>query len=153
MRRGQEKGSDRPGCSSSVSSQHKFHHSIHSFFFLWIDLPGLIAGMSGLLNLVSKIGPKSPQVFWLTIAFFTLIGVLPTIASVILLFIKWSVGKVAMTGVGLFLFLFVATSVFYCDLCLGFMFGDILDTPSDKNKATVLYWLYFAGERLPLFTW
>jgi hypothetical protein len=32
MRRRQGKGSDRPGCSSFVSGQHKFHHSIHSFF-------------------------------------------------------------------------------------------------------------------------
>ena len=120
--------------------------------FFYTDFPGLITGMSGLYKLLSKFG-HSPHITWLTVGFFGLLGVLSGVATATMIINKSSVGKGAATGVGVFIILFLALSVFYCDLCLGFMFDDVLDTPSESAEKTVFYWLYFAGERLPLFTW
>ena len=77
---------------------------------------------------------------------------MPLVGAIVYMVTQSLIKVVDMTGFEVTLFLFIALSVFYCDLCLGFMFDDILDIPTEKNLKTAYYWLFFVGERLSLFS-
>jgi hypothetical protein len=131
------------------------HFTLHSFFTLCSDVPGMVAGMSGLMNLVSKAADKIPQVLGLTLAFYGIVGASAIVGVISMIIIAWqgggSPGKVAMTGCVVTLALFIVLSAFYSDWCLGLMLDNLMGTPSSDKSA--FYWTYFVAKRLTMFSW
>jgi hypothetical protein len=115
----------------------------------------MIAGMSGLMSLVSKTADKIPQVLGLTLAFYAIVGASLIISILTMMIICWwgggSPGKVALTGCVVTLTLFIVLSAFYSDWCLGLMLNNLLGTPSSDKSA--FYWTYFVAKRLSMFSW
>ena len=140
-----------------MSSQRSMsiHFTLHSSFTLYIDVPGMVAGMSGLMSLVSRTADKIPQVLGLTLAFYGIVGASLIVGVISMIIIAWqgggSPGKVAMTGCVVTLALFIVLSAFYSDWCLGLMLDNLLGTPSSDKSA--FYWTYFVAKRLTMFSW
>jgi len=123
----------------------------------WVVLyvPGMIAGMSGLMSLVAKTADKIPQVLGLTLAFYAIVGASLIVSILSMMIICWwgggSPGKVALTGCVVTLALFIVLSAFYSDWCLGLMLDNLWGTPSSDKSA--FYWTYFVAKRLSMFSW
>ncbi|KAF8186441.1 hypothetical protein BJ912DRAFT_971909 [Pholiota molesta] len=122
----------------------------------WIILyiPGMLAGMIGLMNLVVKVADQIPDLLALTIAFYCIIGaglVVGTISMIIICFMGGGVPhKVFVTGTLGTLIAFVGLSALYSDWSLGIMLNNILGIPSGDSSG--FYWTYFVAKRLTMFS-
>jgi len=138
-----------------VSSHPQFHHS-HSLFLLCPDAPGMVAGMIGLMNLVTKTLFNIPGVLWVTIGFISIVVASPFVSAITMMKFYWQSGGESLEKYFWTFFvvtssLFIALSAFYSDWCLGLMLGDLLGVPSSDNAP--FYWIYFAAKRLSMFSW
>ncbi|KDR77317.1 hypothetical protein GALMADRAFT_139310 [Galerina marginata CBS 339.88] len=122
----------------------------------WIVLyiPGMIAGMIGLMSLVTKVAGQVPEILDLTIAFYSVIGASLVVGILSMMIICWwgggSPGKVAGAGFIVTLILFLVLSAFYSDWCLGIMLDNLIGTPSSDSSG--FYWTYFIAKRLTMFS-
>jgi len=123
----------------------------------WIVLyiPGMVAGMVGLMSLVTKVASQSAGLLGLTIAFYSVIGASLVVGVISMMIICWqgggAPGKVAATGFLVTLTMFIVLSAFYSDWCLGIMLDNLLGTPTSDNSG--FYWTYFVAKRLTMFSW
>ncbi|PPQ92514.1 hypothetical protein CVT25_010347 [Psilocybe cyanescens] len=125
-----------------------------SAWWIVLYIPGMIAGMIGLMSLVVKVADQVPSVLGLTIAFYSVIGaslIVGIISMVIICYLGGgSPGKVAATGLLVTIALFIVLSAFYSDWCLGIMLDNLLGTPSSDNSG--FYWTYFIAKRFTMFS-
>ncbi|KAF8153198.1 hypothetical protein B0H34DRAFT_800428 [Crassisporium funariophilum] len=129
--------------------------SKNAAWWILLYIPGMIAGMVGLMDLVVKVARYIPEIQNLTIAFYLIVGasLIVSILSMIII-CYWGGGapeKVAATGFAVTLALFIVLSAFYSDWCLGIMLDNLLGTPSSDSSA--FYWTYFIAKRLTMFSW
>ena len=131
-------------------------------FLPLLDVPGMFAGISGLMSLVvqhlDSIGLRK-----LTIAFYSIIGI-----GVLIILIGMLRGVVfrkakskdvdgeevllwGMGGVGFSFILFTILAAFYGDWALGMLVHNLIGLPSGDNSG--LYWSYWVAKRLTLFSW
>lgn len=119
------------------------------------DIPGMVAGMAGLMSLVTKASKYNTDILRLTIAFYFVVGSTLIVGCLSMIFIWYRGGgspfKVALTGLGVTLTMFIVLSALYSDWCIGMMMGNILGTPSGDKSA--FYWSYWAAKRLTMFSW
>ncbi|PPQ66434.1 hypothetical protein CVT24_007200 [Panaeolus cyanescens] len=125
-----------------------------AIWWVLLYLPGMIAGMAGLMNLVVKVGNRMPDVVRLTIAFYFIVGAGLLVGFAAALIICWQGGgaplKVAVTGFASAVVMFIVLGAFYSDWCLGLMLDNLLGTPSSDTSA--FYWTYFVAKRLTMFS-
>jgi len=124
-------------------------------WWLLLYAPGMMAGMTGLMNLVAKVAKDIPELLDITIAFYMIIGASLIVSIVSMVIIcYWGGGvpeKVVATGFAVTLALFLVCSVLYSDWCLGIMLDNLVGVPS-SDKST-LYWTYFVAKRLTMLSW
>ncbi|KAF9485742.1 hypothetical protein BDN70DRAFT_823544 [Pholiota conissans] len=117
-------------------------------------IPGMLAGMIGLMNLVVKVADQLPDLLYLTISFYCIIGagvIIGTISVIIVCFLGGGVPhKIFATGTLGTISAFVVLSALYSDWALGIMLGNILGTPSGDSSG--FYWTYFVAKRLTMFS-
>ena len=116
----------------------------------------MVAGIIGLLSLVSKTVYRIPGVLALTIGFLAIIAASPFVSAVTMMKFYWKDGGVSLENLLWTVFvvtssIFIALSAFYSDWCLGLMLGDLTGMPSSDNAP--LYWTYFAAKRLSMLCW
>jgi len=132
-----------------------------SAFWVILYIPGMIAGMAGLMSLIIQ-NRHDSGVMNLTIGFYTVIGF-----GVIIfgagLFQKFAQdkskldekeGNVLLWGLGGFAFsstAFTVLAAFFGDWALGMMTHNLVGLPSGDNS--ILFWTYFVAKRLTMFTW
>ncbi|KAH9474788.1 hypothetical protein JR316_0013253 [Psilocybe cubensis] len=125
-----------------------------SAWWLVLYIPGMVAGMIGLMSLVVKVTDRSETVLGLTIAFYSVVGaslVVGIISMILTCYLgSGESGKVAATGFLVTIALFIVLSAFYSDWCLGIMLDNLLGTPSSDNSG--FYWTYFIAKRLTMFS-
>ncbi|KAF4632716.1 hypothetical protein G7Y89_g5411 [Cudoniella acicularis] len=129
---------------------------------LWwtiLYIPGVIAGLTGLLSLVAQEITTNHQVLDITIAFGTIIATLAVIMLFVVVFLFGSETKkevflvIGTTGFMVFTTTFSAMAVlgaFYSDWILGAIAENLAGVPSSDNAP--LYWSYFLAKRLPGFS-
>jgi len=126
-----------------------------AMWWLLLYIPGMIAGITGLMSLVVKVAPYVPDVVRLTIAFYFIVGAALIVSIATMLIMCWkgggAPGKVAATGFAVTTALFIVLSAFYSDWCLGLMLDNLWGTPSSDSSG--LYWTYFIAKRLTMFSW
>ena len=114
----------------------------------------MLAGMSGLMSLVSKVASRIPELLGLTLAFYGIIGASLIVGLLSMgLICYWGGGapeKVALTGFVATLVLFIVLGAFYSDWALGIMLDNLVGIPS--SDASGVYWTYFVAKRLTLFS-
>ncbi|KAJ3535627.1 hypothetical protein NMY22_g6403 [Coprinellus aureogranulatus] len=124
----------------------------------WVVLyiPGMFAGVVGLMALVVKDHKVHPGVLKLTAGFYTVVGagVLVVAAGVLYRLRNAEDGPTARRLVFGGLIWMVGTfsvlAVFYSDWALGMMTDNIPGLPS--GDASALYWTYWISKRLPMFS-
>lgn len=133
--------------------QKPFKKSVPLWILLYI--PGMIAGMSGLMNLV-KHSEGHKGVLKITIGFYIIVG----LGLVTFLFgvcratyEEDTSGWVGFSfaGLGWAFATFSLLAVFYSDWVLGMMTTNLVGLPS--KDSSVFYWTYFISKRLPMFSW
>ncbi|KAJ3515613.1 hypothetical protein NLJ89_g1651 [Agrocybe chaxingu] len=126
-----------------------------AMWWVLLYVPGMMAGMTGLMDLVVKVAPFIPDIMRLTIAFYLVVGAGLIVGVIAMIIICWwgggAPGKVAATGIAVTLGLFLVLSAFYSDWCLGIMLDNLIGTPS--SDASAFYWTYFVAKRLTMFSW
>ncbi|KAF9443411.1 hypothetical protein P691DRAFT_679575 [Macrolepiota fuliginosa MF-IS2] len=124
-------------------------------FYDLTDIPGTIAGMSGLMSIVVQVlHHHEIDMIILTVAFGT--TVLFSMFVILLPCIrKCSSGAQVpystwlATGLGRYTILFIFITAFYGDLALGMVADNLIGRPTGKLAS--LSWIYFAAKRLILF--
>jgi hypothetical protein len=115
----------------------------------------MIAGMSGLMNLV-KHNEGHKGVVTITCGFYLIVGL------GLLFFVGGTCGALCPGGgkdsleaaglcLGIAFVAFSALSVFYSDWVLGMMTTNLVGLPS--SDSSVFYWTYFISKRLPMLSW
>jgi hypothetical protein len=152
------------GCSAITSSlieARKNRKSSKSFEFSWstawliLYVAGTIVGLVGVIILVREAWADIADVRIISYVFVAVFGCI----MIIIFFVSFE--KVTVTGGGKrwgwFMFppaaafsIVVFTAVFYSDLILGAVSGNLAGVPN--SEASVIYWLYFVFKRVPLFT-
>jgi len=134
--------------------EHDLIKTHHSAWWVTLYVPGMLAGMIGLMNLVVKVADRTPELLSLTIAFYCVVGAALVVTIVYSICVLWLGGgaplKVLGTGCLITIASFVVLSAFYSDWALGIMLDSLLGTPSGDNSG--LYWTYFIAKRLTLFS-
>ncbi len=100
-------------------------------FWLLLYIPGVSAGMAGLLSLVAKTINTNHDVMIITAVFGSV-----TLAMAVV--------------VGLFVCCFGVLGAFYSDWILAAIAKNMTGTPTTDNA--VFYWVYFVAKRLPFFS-
>ena len=116
----------------------------------------MVAGIIGLLSLVSKSVYQIPGVLGLTIGFLAIVAASPFVSAVTMMKFYWQDGGVSLENFFWTVFvvtssIFIALSAFYSDWCLGLILGDLTGIPSSDYSP--LYWTYFAAKRLSMLSW
>ena len=122
-----------------------------------LDVPGMFAGMSGLMSLVIQ-HLDNVGVRHLTIALYSTIGI-----GVLIIFTGMFCGvfrtakskdvdgeEVLLWGFGFSFMLFTILAAFYCDWALGILVHNFIGLPSGDSAA--LHWSYWLAKRLTLFS-
>jgi len=119
------------------------------FVWLWVFLylPGMIAGFSGLISLVIENWKGHPKLHIITYVFG---GVLGFCVLLFCLFMLDGVAEGLAAAVGLGFATFAALAALYGDWALGAMTDNLLGTPSGDSSG--LYWSYFILKRLTMFS-
>jgi len=132
-----------------------YHNCLQVEFIL--DLPGMIAGMSGLMNLVMH-SEGHRGVLKITAAFCIIVGIglIPFIRGVFEAENEditdfWERCGQLIVGLGWMFVTFTILSVFYSDWVLGMMTTNLVGLPT--GDSSVFYWTYFISKRLPMFSW
>ncbi|KAF8953541.1 hypothetical protein BDZ97DRAFT_1871817 [Flammula alnicola] len=124
-------------------------------WWILLYIPGMMAGMVGLMNLVVKVAHDIPELLDLTIAFYGIIGAGLVVGTLGMLIVCWWGGgvpeKMIATGFLATLASFIVLSAFYSDWSLGIMLNNLLGTPSGDSSG--FYWTYFIAKRLTMFSW
>ena len=117
-----------------------------------LDIPGMISGMSGLMNLVQH-SKGHKGVLKITAGFYVFVG----LGLFAFAYVTWRVldvygwgGLTLGTSLGVFA-TFSILAVFYSDWVLGMMTSNLVGLPSKDSY--VFYWTYFISKRLPMFSW
>ncbi|KJA25322.1 hypothetical protein HYPSUDRAFT_161005 [Hypholoma sublateritium FD-334 SS-4] len=124
-------------------------------WWVLLYIPGMLAGMIGLMNLIVRVAGETPELLNLTIAFYCTVGAGLIVGAVsgiyICLYPKGAVPH-KIFGVGFLGTIagFIALSAFYSDWSLGIMLDNILGTPSGDNSG--FYWTYFIAKRFTMFS-
>ncbi|KAH6684778.1 hypothetical protein B0J14DRAFT_466404 [Halenospora varia] len=114
-------------------------------WWLLLYVPGVIAGLVGLLSLVSREIKHNRQVLYITIAFGSVIFI-----AILLMLILDVAFLFGMSGFAILAAGFSGMGVlgaFYSDWILGAFAENLRGVPSSDNAA--LYWSYFIAKRLP----
>lgn len=125
-------------------------------WWILLYIPGMLAGIIGLMSLIHKFGHGHQGITKLTASFYTIVGIgiiTYLLGSIYTLFNLSSLGiiyKIAVGGLIWGLAAFGILAVFYSDWALGMMTGNISGLPS--GDVAPLYWSYFVGKRLPMFS-
>ncbi|KIJ99261.1 hypothetical protein K443DRAFT_102558, partial [Laccaria amethystina LaAM-08-1] len=125
-------------------------------WWILLYIPGMLAGIIGLMSLIHKFGHGHHGITKLTASFYTIVGVgiiTYLLGSIYTLFHLGSPGivyRIAVGGLVWGLAAFGILAVFYSDWALGMMAGNISGLPSGDVAA--LYWSYFVGKRLPMLS-
>jgi hypothetical protein len=132
-----------------------FPFSIYSIFFLYPDAPGMVAGLIGLMSLVSQTISKHPGILWLSIAFLAIFAAAPFVSAITMMKFYWKDGGISLAEFLWTVFvvtssIFIALSAFYSDWCLGLILGHLKGVPSSDNAP--LFWTYFVAKRLTLLS-
>jgi len=124
----------------------------------WKDIPGMFAGIAGLMSLVVK-AKDHAGIRKLTAGFYTIVGAGTLIVVLVVIYRVRSQGdlgtpekakRIILGGLLWLVGSFSILSVFYSDWSLGMMTGNLNGLPSGDNSA--LYWTYFVAKRLPMFS-
>lgn len=121
-----------------------------------VDIPGMLAGMIGLMNLIVRVAGETPELLYLTIAFYCTVGAGLIVGAVsgiyVCLYPKGGGVPHKIFGIGFLGTIagFIALSAFYSDWSLGIMLDNILGTPSGDNSG--FYWTYFIAKRFTMFS-
>lgn len=116
----------------------------------------MLAGMIGLMNLIVRVAGETPELLYLTIAFYCIVGaglIVGTASGIYVYLYPEGGGKAhKIVGIGFLGTIsgFVALSAFFSDWSLGIMLDNILGTPSGDSSG--FYWTYFVAKRLTLFS-
>jgi hypothetical protein len=120
-----------------------------------IDVPGMMAGVTGLMDLVSKVAKHSHPLLYLTISFYLIIGassIVSFISMIVICYWRGGVsGNYIKGGFALTVAFFLVLSALYSDWCLGIMLDNLLGVPSGDKS--VFYWTYFVAKRLTMLSW
>jgi len=123
-------------------------------FWLILYIPGVIAGMAGLLSLVAETINSNHNIMIVTAVFgaVTLAAALLVGIIVCCLSLESSVRIIGSGLTSLFVILgcFGVLGAFYSDWILAAIAENMSGTPSPDNAA--LYWSYFVAKRLPFFS-
>jgi len=131
-----------------------FYHNCLQVEFI-LDIPGMFAGMSELMNLVKHSeGHKGVQE--ITVGFYIIVGI-GLVAFVLGVYqsdrkedrTDWE--EVSVAGLRWAFVTFTTLAVFYSDWVLGMMTTNLVGLPS--KDSSVFYWTYFISKRLPMFSW
>jgi hypothetical protein len=113
----------------------------------------MIAGMTGLMDLVAKVVKHSHPLLYLTVTFYSFIG-----GGLIANFVStcgYLQGKASefevMTTLECTLVYVLVLSALYSDWCLAVMLHNLVGVPSSDNL--VFYWTYFVAKRLTMLSW
>jgi len=123
----------------------------------WILLyvPGMMAGVIGLMSLVGKVATHSHPLLSLTVSFYLIIGassIVSFISTIVIYYRRGDVpGNYIKGGFALTIAFFLVLSALYADWCLGIMLDNIVGVPSGDKS--ILYWTYFVAKRLTMFSW
>lgn len=124
----------------------------------WIILyiPGMFAGVVGLMSLVVKDRKRHAGILKLTAGFYVVVGagILVTVAGIIFRLRNaenaQTAQKLVFGGMIWVVGAFSILAVFYSDWALGMMSDNITGLPS--GDASALYWTYWVSKRLPMFS-
>ncbi|KAF8892898.1 hypothetical protein BD779DRAFT_1436605, partial [Infundibulicybe gibba] len=124
-----------------------------------IDVPGMFAGMIGLMSLVVH-NHSHKGVIKLTGVFYSLVGV-GVVVSLLAFCCQRSSDQTprendqavgwGLAGLYFSVALFVLLAAFYSDWALGMMTGNIVGLPSGDTSG--LFWTYFLAKRLTMLSW
>jgi hypothetical protein len=120
---------------------------------------GALAGLTGLISIVSEVYPSNPHLRSITGVFIGL-AVGPTCFTLGFAILIGRRGKnISLMGLitahffdamGTLIIWVTMLAAFYSDMALGAMTNDLVGAPSDENK--YLYWTYFIAKRIPFFS-
>ncbi|KAF6751715.1 hypothetical protein DFP72DRAFT_1034123 [Ephemerocybe angulata] len=124
----------------------------------WIVLyiPGMFAGVVGLMALVVKYHKTHGGVLKLTAGFYTVVGAgILVVAAGLLYQLRnaqdhATARRIMLGGLTWVVSAFSILAVFYSDWALGMMTDNITGLPS--GDASALYWTYWVSKRLPMFS-
>ncbi|TFK75698.1 hypothetical protein BDN72DRAFT_885711 [Pluteus cervinus] len=112
------------------------------------DLPGMFAGMAGLMSLVSQ-HLHDRRLVILTAVFYSIVGLGICIS---LIFACSSSGFEAfLWGLLCSTVVFTILAAFYSDWALGIMTNNLVGLPSGDNSG--IFWSYWVAKRLTMFSW
>ena len=144
----------------------------HTAYWTLLYLPGMLAGIVGLMSLVHRLISTPDEqgnftisnkgnisdLLRLTIAFYAIVGAsfLGGLAGMLYILFRPSSTTTRRDGCRLFttgfvftLFLWVILAAFYSDWALGMMMDNLTGVPSGDHSA--FYWTYFVAKRLTMF--
>lgn len=127
-------------------------------FWLLLYIPGVAAGMSGLLSLVAETIGSNHNVLVVTAVFGSVTLTCAAIVGLIVCFAQFdeddskalSLIFSGLSAVGVALMGLGVLGAFYSDWILGAIANNMSGAPSSDNAA--LYWSYFIAKRLPFFS-
>ena len=139
-------------------TQPKVHNPYRQV--LWwgfLYFPGAVTGFVGIMSLVREYFAVTPTLQTITYIFIGIASGGTLVIAVIFFFTNWDGANFfrsffQSTWVGLVWAFVILTilSALYTDWALGAMNGDITGTPAPGNE--ILYYIYWAAKRLPMFS-